>query len=261
MNRIPNNVMSEESFFYFLLWGWSGVAVIVFIILFFITAPYGRYSRRGWGPTVESKRGWIFMEAPASLGFFFWFILGRYTMAPVSIVFMCLWSVHYFYRAFIYPFRLHGRKKEMPLIVVGMAFLFNMINSYLNGRFLFTFSGGYTIQWLRDPRFVFGTVLFIVGFFMNHHADRILRNLRQPGESDYHIPHGGLFRWVSCPNYLGEIIEWIGWALATWSPGGLVFAIWTVANLVPRARNHHIWYQKYFTHYPKERRILIPWLW
>ena len=49
------------------------------------------------------------------------------------------------------------------------------------------------------------------------------------------VPHGPLFRLVSCPNYFGEIVDWSGFALATWSPGGLLFALWTAANLVPRA--------------------------
>jgi hypothetical protein len=44
---------------------------------------------------------------------------------------------------------------------------------------------------------------------------------------------------VSCPNYLGEILEWIGWAIATWSLAGWVFAIWTMANLAPRAFTNH----------------------
>ena len=100
MNRILNDIMTEKSFYYFLLWSWSGVAVAVTIILFFVMAPYGRYVRRGWGLSVESKLGWVIMEAPAALGFCIWFILGRYSMEPVSIVFMCLWGAHYFYRGF-----------------------------------------------------------------------------------------------------------------------------------------------------------------
>jgi len=33
-----------------------------------------------------------------------------------------------------------------------------------------------------------------------------------------------MFRWVSCPSYLGEITEWVGWAIMTFSIPGLVFA-------------------------------------
>jgi protein-S-isoprenylcysteine O-methyltransferase Ste14 len=70
-----------------------------------------------------------------------------------------------------------------------------------------------------------------------------------------------LYQWISCPNYLGEIVIWIGWTVATWSPVAAAFALWTIANLVPRARSHHKWYQQQFENYPTERRALLPGVW
>jgi len=90
------------------------------------------------------------------------------------------------------------------------------------------------------------------------HADAILVRLREPGGSRYRVPEGGLYRWVSCPNYLGEIVEWLGWAVATWSLPGLAFAVFTMANLVPRAMANHRWYRQEFPDYPETRRALIP---
>jgi protein-S-isoprenylcysteine O-methyltransferase Ste14 len=70
-----------------------------------------------------------------------------------------------------------------------------------------------------------------------------------------------MYRWISCPNYFGEIVEWIGWAIATWSLAGLAFALWTAANLAPRAHSHHQWYRESFADYPQERKALVPRLW
>ena len=56
----------------------------------------------------------------------------------------------------------------------------------------------------------------------------------------------------------GEIIEWIGFAVMTWSVAALAFAIWTAANLAPRALSHHKWYRETFPDYPTERKALIP---
>jgi steroid 5-alpha reductase family enzyme len=89
----------------------------------------------------------------------------------------------------------------------------------------------------------------------------VLRNLRAPGDLTYHIPNRGLYRWISCPNYFGEILEWLGWAIATWSLPGLAFAIWTIANLAPRAHAHHAWYHTRFPAYPSQRKALIPYIW
>jgi protein-S-isoprenylcysteine O-methyltransferase Ste14 len=65
---------------------------------------------------------------------------------------------------------------------------------------------------------------------------------------------------VTCPNYLGEIIEWLGFALATWSLAGLAFALYTAANLGPRALANHRWYRERFPDYPERRKALVPFL-
>jgi 3-oxo-5-alpha-steroid 4-dehydrogenase 1 len=187
------------------------------------------------------------------------FVLGGNPNTVTTLIFLGLWEAHYLHRAFIYPFNLRSRR--MPLLVISFGFLFNTVNGYLNGRYIFSFSGGYGNQWLADPRFIAGVVLFITGFIINRQADRILDNLSKSADSGYKIPYGGLYRWISCPNYLGEIIIWLGWAVATWSLPGLAFAVWTIANLAPRARSHHAWYRQKFPDYPPRRRALLPGVW
>jgi steroid 5-alpha reductase family enzyme len=143
-----------------------------------------------------------------------------------------------------------------------MAIVFNVINGYVNARWLAHF-GSYTTAWLTDPRFIVGVAMFLLGRNINVRADRTLVELRAARRAggDYGIPEGGLFRWVSCPNYLGEVVEWLGWAVATWSLAGLSFALFTIANLAPRAYANHHWYRDKFADYPSERRALIPMLW
>ncbi len=237
------------------------VAITVFVVLFFVSAPYGRHARTGFGPLVPNHYGWFIMEAPASILFAIFFITGRAPKNLPILLFFTLWELHYIHRAFIYPWTIRDGHKKMPLAVMLLGFGFNVGNSYANGHYLFTLSGGYPLDWLLDPRFIVGLALFLAGFVINRWADLDLRALRRPGEIDYSIPNGGLFSWVSCPNYLGEIIEWCGWALATWSLPGLAFAVWTIANLAPRARSHHAWYHANFPDYPKDRKALLPWLW
>jgi protein-S-isoprenylcysteine O-methyltransferase Ste14 len=95
---------------------------------------------------------------------------------------------------------------------------------------------------------------------INIKSDDILFKLRDKGDVGYKTPKGWLFNKVSCPNYLGELIEWVGWAIATWSLAGLSFALWTVANLVPRAISHHKWYKENLNDYPEKRKVLIPFI-
>ena len=150
-----------------------------------------------------------------------------------------------------------GKIKKFPVMLVAFAIIFNSINGYLNGRYLFYFSNAYTPDWFLDIRFIAGFLIFAAGMFINIQSDSILRNLRQKESSKYYVPVKGMFKYVSCPNYLGEILEWTGWAIATWSLPGLAFALFTIGNLAPRAASNHKWYIENFSDYPKERKSLI----
>ena len=253
--------MTGPRYFNFLVMGWLVLALLIFISLFFVAAPYGRYFRGGWGATVSDRMGWVFMECISPVLFAVCFVVGANEKTMVLLIFFCLWEVHYLHRAFIYPFHSRTTTKRMPALVMSLGLIFNSINAFLNGSYLFWYSEGYGSAWLADPRFVGGLILYGVGFVINRQADTILKNLRQPEEMNYKIARTGLFRLVSCPNYLGEILIWIGWAIATWSLAGLSFAVWTMANLIPRARDHHNWYKQNFPDYPPERKALIPGLW
>jgi 3-oxo-5-alpha-steroid 4-dehydrogenase 1 len=252
--------MSEITFFHGLLYVYLGLGAIVFAALFFTVAPYGRHRRQGWGPTIDDTLGWVLMEAPSAITVAVCFALGDRRTSPVAVAFVLLWEAHYIHRAFIFPFRRSGAPRRMPVLVALMAIVFNLMNGYLNGRWLNTLSPPYPSSWLTDPRFLVGVTLFVAGYLINLQSDEILRRLRAPGETGYKIPVGGLYRWVSSPNYFGEMIEWTGFAIATWSLPGLAFALWTAANLVPRAISHHRWYKEKFPDYPAERRALIPYL-
>jgi protein-S-isoprenylcysteine O-methyltransferase Ste14 len=249
--------MTEREIFWTLTWALLGFSAVGFVVLMLIPAPYGRFVRRGWGPQIPARVGWVAMEAPAVVVFAITFFSGQHWRDAAPLALFALWQLHYVYRAFVYPFRMRG-SKTMTLLVAFYVFAFvTAPYGYLNGRYLSHF-GAYPTSWLADPRFLIGSALFLAGFVINYRSDAILMALRGPGESGYKIPRGGLFRWLSCPNYFGEILEWSGWAIATWSVPGLAFALWGAANLVPRARATHRFYRETFPDYPKERRALVP---
>ena len=79
-------------------------------------------------------------------------------------------------------------------------------------------------------------------------------------KKQYYLPEGGLYDLVSSPNYLGEIIEWSGWAIATWSLPGLLFALGAVGCIGVRSIHTHKWYKDCFKDYPKNRKALIPFI-
>ncbi len=242
---------------YFLV-GWTVIAIITFLVLFFKTAPYGRHIQKGWGINIPSRLGWIIMESPALLLPVIFFFLSASTNS-IQIILLGLWCLHYFHRSFIWPFRAKISNKSIPISIVLLAIIFNLVNGSIQGLWIFNYSN-YSSAWITSTEFITGFLIFIFGIFLNIHSDNVLLNLRKVKEKDYSVPQGFFFKKVSCPNYLGEIIEWLGWAIMTWSFAGLIFFIWTAANLIPRAYSNHKWYKIQFQDYPSERKAIIPYL-
>lgn len=226
--------------YYTVIWTMIALAVIVFIALHRVTAGYGMAFTRAWGPSVPNRLGWVLMEAPV-----FFAMLALWALAPqregtaaATAVLAAFFLLHYFQRSFIFPLLIRG-KSRMPLSIILMGVTFNLVNAYMIGGWLFWLApaGMYTDAWLTSPCFIAGTLLFFAGMAVNLHSDHVVRNLRAPGDTRHYIPRGGMYRYVTSANYFGEFIEWTGYALLTWSMAGAVFAIWTFANLAPRARS------------------------
>lgn len=246
--------------FNFLVYAWMAFGVLLLPILLKIPAPYGRHSRPGWGFTVPTHWGWFVMEIPALAVFVSFFLTGPNRQNAVTWLFFSLWLLHYTNRTLFFPFRIRAQEKRMPVLVVMMGFVFNFFNGFFNGYYFGFLAGDYPLGWFFDYRFILGAFLFLFGAGMNLWSDTVLIRLRNSGQKNYSIPYGGLFRYVSCPNYFGEIVEWGGFALMVWSLPALSFFIWTVVNLIPRALDHHRWYTEQFEDYPDRRRALIPFL-
>jgi 3-oxo-5-alpha-steroid 4-dehydrogenase 1 len=242
-----------------LVYAMFGLAAVTLAALSFVTAPYGRYTRRGWGPTIPSRTGWMVMESPAVIAFAAFYLLGKHRADSAPLALLALWEVHYVHRAFFFPRAMRADGKRMPIVIAAMAIAFNFLNAWINARWISEL-GDYPSHWLAEPRFAVGCAAFFVGFGINVRADRRLIALRSPGETGYKIPRGGLHEYVSSPNYFGEIVEWLGWAIATWSLPGLAFAVYTIANLGPRALHHHAWYRRTFPDYPLRRKALLPFM-
>lgn len=238
---------------------WIALAVITFVILLRLTAPYGRHSSIKWGPLLPNHIGWIIMEAPVLMVFLYFTFSNGKPGSSVAYVMVLLFILHYIYRSFIFPFRIKTIGKKMPLLIAISAICFNTMNGFLLGTDLACFSD-YGPDYLVHWNFILGIVLFVAGFIIHSSSDAHLISLRNPGETGYKIPYSFWFKKVSCPNFLGEIIQWSGFALLCWNISSLSFLIWTLANLIPRAIAHHRWYHEQFADYPVDRKAIFPFL-
>lgn len=234
------------------------IAVITFIALYYVEAGYGMLISPRWGKTISNRWAWFVMEITIFILMWIMWALSPHRFETVPLVFLIFFQLHYFQRALIFPFLFRGKGK-MPIGIMSMGVVFNILNAWIQGYWIFfvAFDEAHPapfvragIDWFSTPQFIIGTILFFAGMAINLHSDHIIRNLRKDDQDTKHyFPKGGLFRYVTSANYFGELVEWLGFAILTWSLSGLVFFIWTFANLVPRAAAIH---KRYRARFPEE---------
>ncbi|XP_040551412.1 3-oxo-5-alpha-steroid 4-dehydrogenase 1 isoform X1 [Gallus gallus] len=263
----------EQRLLELLSYGLVALGAVSALLLRFIPMPYGRYSSRRFGWLLPARPAWLLQELPALL-----VPLALAACIPVwrlpNAVLLGCFILHYVHRcgrsgrlsgvlraigsrrALIFPFLIR-QGKPTPFFTFLLALLFCIYNGYLQGRSLSTYAE-YPSDWLKHPCFIAGFMGWLIGMAINIHSDHILRNLRKPGETGYKIPRGGMFEYVSGANFFGEILEWFGFALACCTTESLAFALCTLFILGSRAKQHHQWYLEKFEDYPKNRKIVIP---
>ena len=218
--------------------------------------PFGRAGGQPKGTHIPARTGWFLMELPALVILPVTYVVGT-NGSPAGNLLVGVWTAHYSHRTLIWPWLVQRRDSRMPLITCAAGFTFNVVNGVLFSWYM-TRLTVYTDEWLGDSRFMTGATVMAIGAALNVWSDYYLARLRNAKPDQAVQPMRGPFRLVSCPNLTGEMLEWAGFALMCWSPPAMAFAVWTAANLTPRALWRLGWYHRQFDDYPSRRRALIP---
>jgi very-long-chain enoyl-CoA reductase len=102
------------------------------------------------------------------------------------------------------------------------------------------------------------SAVFLLGQLGTGWAHQVLRNLRRPGTKERNIPRGGLFEFVSCPNYFFEHVLWIAFTILTLNPAAALFTLVSSVQMVLWALKKHKNYRKEFKDYPRKRTAIFP---
>ena len=95
---------------------WILFGLIIFVILLFIRAPYGKHYNTKWGPEINNKLGWIVMEMPALLICPITYLSIVDDIFRYESFFIVLWFLHYFNRTIVYPLKIKTKNKPLAII-------------------------------------------------------------------------------------------------------------------------------------------------
>jgi len=178
--------------------------------------------------------------------------------------------IHYFNRTIIYPSKISPNATPQTLwfflLMVPTTTLHGLIQSHhlLNVHSV-------DISYLT----YFGISTWLVGATINIYHDNLLLHLRKESSSlenvtkdvtkndtsNYRIPKGGLFEYISCANYFGELMEWWSYFMVTRGLPQMLFALFATTFLGFRARFAHKFYKdKFGSEYPAKRKAIIPFI-
>ncbi|WWC62087.1 uncharacterized protein I303_104677 [Kwoniella dejecticola CBS 10117] len=281
------------------------------ITLWHLDAPFGRFSSKTSNLNVNGNIAWAAAELVSPITFATTLLVNPHPpLNYPSRILAGLYFAHYAHRAIVSPLILSPKRSPLHVVVALAMGLFNLFNGYLVAAGLAFYPPEAEISW----KFWIGVAGWAIGFLGNVYHDEVLNDLRRlPGDrlvtsrlsededpkaGRYKIPRGGLYKFVSFPNYFSEWIEWTFYALAATSPsvsnslvplpplahlrlhaglrGSLVkliakiwwppyllhpawmFVLAEVACMLPRALRGHQWNQEKLKGYPKDRKAVIP---
>ena len=179
-------------------------------------------------------------------------------MTDVQKVALLLWTVHYTKRILESIFVHEFGTLTMPVF-----------NLFKNCAYYWSFAAfvGWNVNLpaeVEPPQWhlAVGFPWFCVFMLLNFVCHMRLKYMRPKGTNAFVIPHGGLFEYITCPNYFCEIMTWFGFNILTgFTVAGVLFNIVGALQMLQWAKQRRAKYVKLFGNkWPKKRYVLFPFI-
>ena len=166
----------------------------------------------------------------------------------------------------------HFIKRELETLYVHKfsANTMPVFNVFKNSFFYWTLSGLLCAVSIYNPRSLAaradqplvdlaGLALYLFGEAGNALVHLYLSSLRSTGGTERKIPSGYGFALVTCPNYMYEILSWVGIIIVSRDWTVLVFIAIGGAQMYTWAKGKESAYRKEFADkYKKKRFVILP---
>ncbi|KAG5513219.1 hypothetical protein PMAC_001589 [Pneumocystis sp. 'macacae'] len=167
---------------------------------------------------------------------------------------------------------LHFIKRELETLFVHRFSIDTMPrrNLFKNSFHYWILGGINMAYWTYGPWFsflyqshivlLFFVILWMFSEYANFKTHLILRNIRPPKSRIRQIPKGFGFDLVSCPNYFFEYTSWLVVASISRSLSSWIFLAVSGVQMWLWALKKHRRYIKEFKDYPKQRKVMFPYI-
>ncbi|EAX97794.1 3-oxo-5-alpha-steroid 4-dehydrogenase family protein [Trichomonas vaginalis G3] len=232
------------------------IAGIMMIYFAFFSMPYGKNYTRGRAYLkVEVKDRIAFLLANIPGPIIYILLTVSWPRGEIFQIPSLLYIGFYIHRAIIYPFFRRPQSKPWPL----ESLIYFSVSNFIEGSILARIHVFETKPYPIIVQILFA-IVFIALAVVTAYYDYQICQLRTHGDSGYRIPQGTLFKYISGPNYLFELLTWTFYMLfVSFNLEGVSFGLWLLVNITGRAEASHSWYNSFFkTKYPQDRTAYIP---
>jgi len=182
------------------------------------------------------------------------------------VMLMLLFTLHTLRRLYENLFvSVFSRKAKINLVqyIWGLLYYTLVPLTMLSESREFSLELKFEIFW-TSSQFI-GLFLFIFGCWLEFTTLSAFAEMRKKGAiqmESHGIPQAPIFKFVSCPHYLGEVIIYLSlWLIAANCCHSLtILLLYNISAHVCMAMSSHQWYIANFAKYPKTRKAIFPFL-
>jgi hypothetical protein len=252
-NNNNNNTKKNDYIFFTQVVKYWAIPIAICCLIAETVQPtmYGKFSDVS-KYTVSPRVGWWIMELPCSTVFLykFWLQQNPSQMNKTQLVLGTMFSLHYVYRGWLYPWvvlNVHPESKGFDVMSAFGSWVVTITHAYLNASWIGKW-GKFKTSYLNSFQFFIGLLLYYGGLALIIQQDLLMQSARNvPNAPRYSIPRGGLWEYSTSAQYLAELIAWFGWCtINNFGPNGLFIFFVSLFNLVPRAETNFVWYTNKF---------------
>ncbi|KAI7862239.1 3-oxo-5-alpha-steroid 4-dehydrogenase-domain-containing protein [Spinellus fusiger] len=214
---------------------------------------YSKFNRPGKKFQVSSRNGMLVIYTPAFIISLLCLVYAKYQSiniySQLAVFSLCIHFTKRIYEV-LSVHRYSGNSSLLDAMIISTGYLL------LSTQVLY-WVYQVPVESIVPSQVMTGFLLFLLGEGINYYHHLLLANLRKDGSKEYKIPTQGLFHYLWCPHYSGEILALYSVALMSQNALSFFPLLFSSVYICFRAYSTRLWYMEKFPNSSK-KACLIP---